>query len=441
MDKGAREALGRRILALAGTGEHEAVVTSGDDGLTRFAHNAIHQNVARSDASVQLRTIVDGRSGVAAGNAFDDAGLRDVVERAAALSALAPRDDVRLAKSPPASPSTSAFVASSASASPAERARDAGEIFGVVEGGGLWAAGYVRATRSGTTVANSLGTLASFDATECGVNVKANGDDSTGYAERYVNDFSLLAAREQAAIAAQKTLASCTPRAVEPGDWTVILEPPAFGEIVAYLTDHFSAQAYDEGSSFLSDGLGRTVTSTNFSLTDDWSNALAPGMPFDYEGTPKERVALIERGVAKAFVTDAYWARKLGRQNTGHALPAPNAAGPQVLDAVVSPGTKTTAQLIAETARGLLVSRLWYVRTVDQRRTIVTGMTRDGTFLIENGKIAGGVRNMRFNQSILAALGACEMSSERARTGGYSYSMVVPAAKFERFTFTSTTDF
>ena len=164
-------------------------------------------------------------------------------------------------------------------------------------------------------------------------------------------------------------------------------------------------------------------------------------MPFDYEGVAKQRVALFEHGVAKNVVTDSYWAAKLGRPNTGHALPAPNAEGPLPTNVVVAPGTKTTAQLIAETKRGVLVSRFWYIRPVDLRQTIVTGMTRDGTFLIENGQIVRGVRNMRFNQSILTALGTVEFSSELARSATYSYSSVVPAAKIEGFRFTSSTDF
>jgi predicted Zn-dependent protease len=164
-------------------------------------------------------------------------------------------------------------------------------------------------------------------------------------------------------------------------------------------------------------------------------------MPFDYEGQPTQRLRLIENGVAKNVVTDSYWANKLQRSNTGHALPAPNAYGPQASHLVVSPGTKPVAELIAETKRGLLISRFWYIRTVDQKKAIVTGMTRDGTFLVEDGKVTCGVRNMRFNQSILEALRRCEFANALRRTSGYSYSLVVPAAKIEGFTFSSGTEF
>jgi len=268
-----------------------------------------------------------------------------------------------------------------------------------------------------------------------------NAPDSTGYGQAYSPDATTLNARSVAETAAGKAKNSAKPQGVEPGEWTVIMEPAAFGEFFTYLAQHFSAQAVDEGSSFLSDGLDKQYFGEHLTVRDDYADPLAPSMPFDFEGQPKKRLTLIEAGVAKTFVTDSYWAKKLNRENTGHALPAPNAYGPQAIDLVVAPGTKSVEQLISETKRGLLISRFWYIRTVDQKKAIVTGMTRDGTFLIENGKVAGGVRNMRFNQSIIAALGKCEFSNAPQRTGDYWFSVVVPAAKIEGFTFSSGTQF
>ncbi len=230
---------------------------------------------------------------------------------------------------------------------------------------------------------------------------------------------------------------------MEPGPWTVILEPAAFGELLSYLTAHFSAQAYDEGSSFLSAGLGARYAGEEVTIVDDHAHPLAVGMPFDFEGTPTARVTLLDAGIGAGIVTDRAWAHRLARPNTGHAVAVSETetGGPQPRNLVVMPGSKSTAELIAQTERGLLVSRLWYVRNVDQRRTIVTGMTRDGTFLIEAGKLTRGVANMRFNQSILAALRRPELSAELSRTARYTYGMVVPAAKIEDFHFTSGTAF
>jgi predicted Zn-dependent protease len=207
------------------------------------------------------------------------------------------------------------------------------------------------------------------------------------------------------------------------------------------LSDHFSAQSFDEGSSFLCDGLERSYTSPSVSLADDYAHPMLAGQPFDFEGYPTRRVPLLERGVARHLVTDAAWAKRLDRANTGHGLPAPNADGPRASHVVVAPGETDAAALVAGVERGLLITRFWYIRPVDARKTIVTGMTRDGTFLIEGGEVTGGVRNMRFNQSIVEALGSAVFADTCARTGGYAYSTVVPTVRLDDFTFSSGTEF
>lgn len=443
MDSARREALARRVLALSGADQTEVMIWSGNDALTRFTHNIVHQNVASADLSVRVRAIAGKRTGVASTNALDDGALAQTVSRAIEMAKLAPEDPElpRLPGGGPSSAPEGAYVAQTAAATPETRAQMCDAIFKTAEDRGYWCAGFVTTGSSGISIVNSSGARASFDGTDSGVNVKMNAGDSTGFAEGYDNDVTRLDAHAIGVTSAQKARESARPRGVDPGEWTVILEPAAFGELFAYLTDHFSAQAFDEGSSFLSDGLNKTYLGENVTITDDYAHPLNPGMPFDYEGHPTHRLALIENGVAKNIVTDSYWANKLRRENTGHALPMPNAYGPQASHIIVSPGSKPVAELISETKRGLLISRFWYIRTVDQKKAIVTGMTRDGTFLIENGRITGGVRNMRFNQSIIDALRRCEFANALHRTGGYSYSLVVPAAKIEGFTFSSGTEF
>ncbi len=416
MDEASREALAVRTVEMT-AGAGEAIVTAEELGLTRFTNNAIHQNIAERNASVRVRTIVDGKTGVAATNDHSDAGLRALVERARQLASVAPRDEAAtLVQSRRPAVPAGAYDGPTARFTPQERALRASEIFALMEHSGLRAAGYVASQRHATTIANSLGTLASYDGTTVAANLKASGADSTGYAEFYGNAASGLDAERAAAIAAQKALLSAMPGTVEPGTWTVILEPAAFGELLAYLTGHFSAQSYEEGSSLVTGVLGSSVAGDN-------------------------GVALVDRGIARSVVTDSRYAARLGCANSGHASPAPSAHGPQVRYAVVEPGEKSLDRLIAETERGLLVTRFWYIRPVDQRRTIVTGMTRDGTFLIEGGRITSGVRNLRFNQSIIDALAQCEFSDRQERTGGYSYDSVVPAVKIPAFHFTSGTDF
>jgi predicted Zn-dependent protease len=443
MDRAEREALAARLLGVAGDGHLEVIVSDEALALTRFTQNAIHQNLAERDTSVRVRAIVEGRTGVAVTNDLGDSALAAVVERARAMAAFAPREDdpPRLvANAEPAAPA-GAYVAATADASPADRARIAADVIATAERAGLWAAGFVTTSRTGLTIANSSGTRLSFDGTDCGLNVKANGPDATGFAERYGNDVAVLDGTALGTIAAEKARSGAHPAAVEPGPWTVILEPAAFGELLSHLTDHFSAQAFDEGSSFLSDGLDRAYMGANVTLADDFAHPLFAGRPFDFEGYPTRQLPLISGGVAKHVVTDAAWAKKLGLSNTGHGQPAPSAAGPEPSYVVVSGGEKSVEQLIAETERGLLITRFWYIRSVDQRKTVVTGMTRDGTFEIRHGRIARSVRNLRFNQSILEALNQVEFSATQFRTAGYSYNLVAPAAKIENFHFTSTTDF
>jgi PmbA protein len=438
-----RERIAASVLELSSADQTEVLVSTSDSALTRFTHEMSNQNVAAADLGISVRAILSGRTGVAQTNRFDDESLRDVVARARAIAELAPEDPLQgeLPSGGPAHAPENAYDLETAQAGAERRAQMCDAIFREAEGAGYWSAGFVATSSSGLTVANTSGTLASFDGTDAAANVKMSAPDSTGFGEAYSAAVGAIDAKAAGRTAVEKARSAALPQAVDAGEWTVILDPPAFGELFAYLADHFSAQSFEEGSSFCSDGLDRSYFSENVSVADDFAHPLAPGMPFDFEGYPTQRLTLIEHGVARNVVTDSYYARKLQRPNTGHALPAPNAYGPQARNVVVAGGDKSVEQLVAETKRGLWVSRFWYVRTVDRKRAIVTGMTRDGTFLVENGRIANGVRNMRFNVSILDLLQHSEFSNEQRRTGSYHYAVVVPTAKISGFTFTSVTEF
>ena len=438
-----REKLAKRTLSHARADQTEVAIYAENAALTRFTHQDVHQNVASQDVVVSVRAIVDGRTGVASANRTDDASIADLVARATELARLAPRDPA-LPELPAGGPTTApagAYVSATADAGADLRAQICDTYFRIAERDGLWCAGYAKTIASGVTVANTNGALASYDGTFAGTNVKMNAADSTGFAEACAADVGSIDATAVGETAARKARETRAPRSVEPGARTVILEAPAFAELLSYISDHFSAQAYDEGSSFCTGGLGTALLGDNVTIREDYAHPLVLGMPFDFEGAPTERLALVENGIVRSVVTDSYWAHKLDMPNTGHALPAPNAYGPQPRAIVVSPGSRTTEELVASTERGLLVSRLWYVRTVDQRKAIVTGMTRDGTYLIENGRLAGGVRNMRFNHSIVDALKRCEFGLDLHRSSNEHYSVVTPAIKIEGFTFSSGTEF
>lgn len=439
-----REALAERVLGFAaGADQAEVVVAAEDSALTRFTHQLSNQNVATTDVGVSVRAIVDRRTGVARTNQLDDASLRDVVERSIAMARLAPSDPLQPGL-PPGGRSNApagAYDDATARATAEQRAAMCGAIFDSAESAEQWCAGYVSSSSSGFTVANTSGAMSSFDGTDASLNVKMNASDSTGFAEAHAAAIGDVDAAAAGRRATQKAGGGKHPVSVDPGPWTVILEPTAFGELFAYLSHHFSAQSFDEGSSFCSDGLDKSYFADTVTVHDDYAHPLNPGMPFDFEGQPTMRLPLVENGIVRNVVTDSYYAHKLGRPNTGHALPAPNSYGPAPRNLTIAGGSKSLEQLVSETKRGLLVTRFWYIRTVDQKKAVVTGMTRDGTFLVEDGKVTHGVRNLRFNQSILDALRHCEFASDQKRTGQYHYSLVSPAAKIENFHFTSGTEF
>lgn len=443
MNSDERETLARRVLALSTAPLTEVLVTHVDAALSRFTRETLHQNVDRRESAVSVRTVIDGRMGVARTNRSDDASLHDVVERARALAAFAPHDEFidALPLTETVSRQDHAFSPATADATASRRAQMIGALFDRAAAVDAWCAGFVATERNGLTIVNSHMDARSFDVTEASLNVKMIRQDSTGFAEAYATDIDAIDAPALGAHAADIARQSAHPRSVEPGAWSVIFEPAAMGEMFAYLGEHFSAQAMDEGSACFGHALDEAFFAPSFSLHDDWSHPLAPGMPFDFEGAPKHRLPLIEGGVIRNIVTDSYYARKLARANTGHALPAPNALGPRPVNLVVVNGTATREELIARTARGLLVTRLWYIRVVDRKRIILTGMTRDGTFLIEDGQIVGGARNLRFNESLVDALRGCEFANNGRRTGGNDYSVVTPSARIEGFSFTSSTEF
>jgi PmbA protein len=437
-----RVAIAGAVLARSRADGTEVNVETSRLGLTRFTHEAVNQNVDQTNTSVRVRAVIDGRVGIAATNALDAAALEAVAARAVEIALLAPRESIPplLAGSNAVTVPAGAFIPATAAAGPDERARVAGTIFGHATDG-LWSSGYAMTSSRGLTIATSSGARLSFEGTDAGANVKMSGPDSTGFAECYSRDVSTLDGTALGARSARIARETRAPLAVDPGDWTVILAPAAAGELLRFLALHFSAESYGDGSSFIAGKLGTPVLSKNVTLLDDFSHPLNPGMPFDFEGFPTQRTTLIAAGVANDVVTDSTWAQRLGRPNTGHALPAPNSNGPQSNYTVLEAGTKSLETLVAETKRGLLITRLWYVRIVDQRTALLTGMTRDGTFLIENGTLKGGVRNMRFNASIVAALNDCELGDTQARTGSYHYSLVTPAIKFNHFHFASASPY
>ena len=430
-----------QALAASKADETEALLMGSESALTRYTHNYIHESMVERNWQLSVRAVIGKRIGVASTNRLDAASVADVVARAGEMARLTPEDHDFPGLPDDATPCDdipSTYDEETGSLPPDARADAVAQIVRVMRRNDLYAAGYVSSRSDTIAVANSKGVRRMFRGSDSAINIKAIGDTSSGYAEGYARRFADLSPEALAERAARKAVDGAEPRVLEPGKYTVILEPPAFREFLIYLSwIAFGAQPFEQGSSFMSGKLGERVMGTNVSIRDDFTQLLGLGIPFDFEGAPRWPVTLIESGIAKDVVYDSYYAAKLDHVNTGHALPAPNPEGPLPLNVVVDPGPRSLADIIAGVEKGVLVSRTWYIRLVDQKQTVITGMTRDGLFLIQNGRIEHGLKNMRFNESIVGALGRCELASELVR----SESHVLPAACIHDFNFTSGTEF
>ena len=266
--------------------------------------------------------------------------------------------------------------------------------------------------------------------------------DSSGWAKTSAVDSAAIDPTALARSAAQKATLSRNPRELPPGRYTVILEPAAVLDLVGQIFPDFSSTALADQRSFLTERLGKKLFGENIEVTDDVFHPLQSGPPYDGEGLPRQAVKLVDKGVPVDVVRSRASAVRDGKPPTGHGLPLPTEIGETPVNLVIAGGDTSVEQMIASTPQGILVTRLWYIREVDPYEKIMTGMTRDGTFLIENGQIVCGVRNFRFNQSVLELLSRVEALSPAVRASGEeAFDMVVPAMKAAGFHFTEVTRF
>jgi predicted Zn-dependent protease len=271
-------------------------------------------------------------------------------------------------------------------------------------------------------------------------------ETSSGYADQTVLDVTELDPERIGRIALDKALQGQNPTGIEPGTYTVILEEDAVASMLftlGYLG--LGALSVQEGRSFMNGRFGQPVTGEQITIWDDGHDPRGIVQPFDYEGVPKQRVTLIGKGVAEAVVYDSFTAgREEGRASTGHSLPAPNTAGPLPLNLYLGPGKASKEEMLASTDRGIWVTRFHYTNPVHPVKAVLTGMTRDGTFLIEHGEIVRPLRNLRFTQGILEAFAGAEMlgsTLKRVKAGWGGSATCVPALKVHEFRFTGTTEF
>jgi predicted Zn-dependent protease len=432
-------------LALAeGATQAEALVTAEDAALTRFANSEIHQNVAETNAQLNLRFVVGRRVGVAYTGRLDGEGLRAVAEAAGQIARNVEENDefVSLPSPAEAIPDLpAAYSAATAAASPELRAEGARAVIAAADEADVVAYGSFATSTEIIAVANSLGIRAAGERTTSQlVTVSMGPDGGSGYAEAAAVDATTIDAGALGREAAQKARATANAIAIEPGDYPVVLEEYAVVDLLdmlGYLG--FSALAVQEGRSFAEPG--RRVGSDLVDIWDDGSDPLGLPMAFDYEGVAKRRVSLVEGGVCRDVVYDAQTAAKDGVRSTGHGLPAPNPYGPFPLNMHLGAGSVPRDELIGGLDRGLLVTRFHYTNPVHPKLAIVTGMTRDGTFLVEGGRIVGPVKNLRYTQSYLDALAGIEaVGRERRCLRGFLGGVVAPAVRIAAWTFTGGTE-
>ncbi len=448
-----------RIRKFSAADEVEATFSAGRSALTRFANNAIHQNVAEENCSISVRTNFAGRTARAATNKFDEDSLRRVVQASEKL-ALVQQPDSDLLPVPTAAEAgdddsgPSRHFAGTAAVSPEQRADGVGKIVGIANQHRLTTAGVFSTADSVEGLFNSRGLDRWYAQTSAEISITMLAGDSSGWQKANSPDVAQLDPLAMAEIAAQKTLDSAHPGELPPGKYTVILEPAAVLDIVGFMFFDFSGQAILDERSFLNRRIGAPLFGPNITIVDDVRHPMQTGCPFDGEGVLRQRVPLVENGVVHRVVYARATAEKMRRSEpaaevgpiaaTGHGFSLPNEIGEAPMNIVFATrhDPQTVEQMIASTERGVLVSRLWYIREIESYEKLLTGMTRDGTFLIENGTVKSGLRNFRFNQSLIAMLCNVEAMSVPSRASGEeSFDMVAPAMKVRDFNFTEVTRF
>src|SRR5579871_1503852 len=392
--------LGAQILGISRADETEALVISDETALTRFANSAIHQNVFEVGVEVRVRAVLGGRIGVATTNSIDERSVRDVVDRAVTCARLAPATpDFHGLPEPQPIPQVETFSQTTASYTPERRAADVKGICEAALAEDLNASGAWSNSEIEVGVTNSRGISAYNLRSHASLKTVVMAANSSGYAERTAVDASQIDVAGAGQEAIDKALRSRNPVPVEPGDYTVVLEPYAVGTMLDYFASvGLGALALQEGRSFMNGHLGDRLLGTNITMWDDGLDPRGMPVPFDFEGVPKQRVMFFDRGAAIGVVYDSFTAGREGKRSTGHGLPAPNTWGPVPLNIFLAEGDASKEDLLRDIERGLWVSRFHYVNVVHPTQAILTGMTRDGTFLIEHGQLTRPVRNLRFTQ-------------------------------------------
>lgn len=441
------QALTERILSFAKADETRVNINSGWNGNTRFAGNEITTSGGITDTTVTVTATIGRKRASAQTNVLDDDSLRRTVALAETLARLSPENPEIVPELGPQSyASVNGYFDSTADLDPEARARATKDVIDAAESAGrevgnIFVAGFLQTSAGANVVATSRGLFAYHASTNSSLGVTARTPDGTGsgWSSAGSRDWKSIDSAELGRIAAQKAVASRNPRAIEPGLYTVVLEPHAVADITGSLLGTFNARSNDEGRGTYSKPgggtkLGERIMDPRVTIYTDPADPQILAQPFAADGTPVTRVNYVENGTLKEFSYDRFWAAKQGKVATGGGGGGFGGGGG---GSKFVGGTKTTEQLIAETERGVLVTHFFYIRSLDQRTVMLTGLTRDGTFLIENGKITQSLKNFRWNESPLILLNKVDEIGRETQTGT---GQIRPSLKARDFNFASLSD-
>jgi PmbA protein len=432
-----------RLAKSIGVVETEAHVDETISALTRFANNGIHQNVAEHTLNVSVRTQMDQRTARATTNRTDEDSLRAAIEASLSLAHSQPKIPILLPlPGKQRYRGVNRFIKRTAALTPEDRARAVRRACDLAIKKGQSAAGIFSSAQAQSAMGNSRGLFAAYRDTHAVFSITMQEGSAASWAKENSADVAEIDPQRLALRACDKAHHATGARELAPGKYTVILEPAAVLDLVGFLFYDFAATALRDKRSCFNERMGKQVLGKNISIVDDVYHVSQLGAPFDGEGIPRQRVQLVDGGVPKNLVYSRASAKIDRKQPTGHGFMLPSEYGEAPMNLVFSGGKSSLEEMIASTERGLLVTRLWYIREVDPYEKIMTGMTRDGLFLVEKGRVGSAVRNFRFNQSILEMLRNVEMMGPAVRaTGEEAFEMVVPAMKIRDFNFSEVTKF
>lgn len=438
----------RAIIQKSPAEQTEAVFIGDTSGLTRYANSYIHQNVAENNTKIIFRTVTNGKIGIASTNSL----RKDDLQRALMNSFMMaqrqrPNPDFKGLPKPGKDKKVKTFFEPTAVYTPKQRAEVIRKICRQAEKFGITVAGAFSTSSSELAVVNSNGLALYQPSTTAYINLIAISDTSSGYAEALSRRVVKIPFASLTETAFKKCLDCRKPEDLEPGKYDVILEPVAVSSIMDWLTSiAFGAKPYLEKTSFLSNKLNKKVMGPEITICDDGTDTSGLAIPFDYEGVYKKKVYFVKKGIAGGPVYDSIYAVKGKTRSTGHSSPPGFGGGPRADNIFIAPGKKSKSSLIASVKNGILVTRFFYINgLLDTTRAMMTGMTRDGTFRIKNGKIVGPVKNLRFTESITKAfsrIGGISRETQLVKNWWRDIGCCsAPTILIKRFNFSGKTEF